>query len=168
MKELKNIDLELVLNIQHFARKKNALTGYFVGPYNPTENTGTATLELAKWIHTVEDDSDEETEDEGFYDGDGTPETDIVSVKKVYQFEGYMDHDDPGMKFIADLEFKTGDERKIWFKQVRTDGTTLEGRATVSDIIVSGGEAVEYAAFECKIGWDSAPTITPATDPLAG
>jgi len=143
------------------ARQKNALTEYLVaapveGPGEPTYN------KLAKWVSSVTDDSDEETEDTGYYDGDGTPETDIISVKKKYSFEGLYDDADPAMKFIAGMEFGTGDERKVMFKQVRSNGDTLEGRATVSDIKVTGGEATEYAAFECSISWDTKPKLTPA------
>jgi len=142
------------------ARKKNALTEYYVGAI-PTDGGEPEYFRLAKWISTVTDDSDEETEDQGFYDGDGTPETDVISVKKTYTFEGFFDSDDPAMAFIASLEFETGEKRKIMFKQVRTDGTTLEGRATVTNIKVTGGEATEYATFECTIAWDKKPDITP-------
>lgn len=146
------------------ARKKNALTEYHVAKLPEAE--GTAEYKrLAKWISNVSDDSDEETEDQGFYDGDGTPETDVVSVKKAYTFEGMYDENDPAMKLIADLEFETGEARKVMFKQVRTDGSTLEGRATVTGIKVTGGEATEYAGFECAIGWDTKPKLTPPAPP---
>lgn len=140
------------------ARKKNALTEYHVGPWSETTPTYNR---LAKWISSVTDDSDEQTEDAGYYDGDGTPETDITSVKKSYSFEGMYDETDPAMKFIAGLELEIGEARKVAFKQVRTDGSTLEGKATVSDIKVTGGEATEYATFTCTISWDTKPTVTP-------
>lgn len=143
------------------ARKKNALTKYFVGEI-PVGVGPTTYHPLAKWISTVTDDSDEETEDTGYYDGDGTPSTDIISVKKNYTVEGTYDDADPAMKFIASLEFATGEDRKIMFKQERTNGDVYEGIATVSEIKVTGGEATEYQAFECAISWDSKPTITPA------
>lgn len=144
-------------------RKKNALTEYYVGAI-PTDGISEPEyFRLAKWVSTVTDDSEEETEDQGFYDGDGTPETDVISVKKTYAFEGFYDEEDPAMKFIAGLEFETGEARKIMFKQVRTNGDTLEGKATVSGIKVTGGEATEYATFECTIAWDKKPTITKAT-----
>lgn len=143
------------------ARKKNALTEYFVGEW--TTPASEAALRLAKWISSVSDDSDESVEDSAFYDGDGTPESDVVSVKKSYSFEGMYDEEDPAMKFIAGLELETGEARKIAFKQKRTDGSTLSGRATVTEIKVTGGEASEYATFSCTIGWDAKPTVTPAT-----
>lgn len=139
------------------ARKKNALTEYHVASLEEP----TVYNRLAKWVSNVTDDSDEETEDLGFYDGDGTPETDVISIKKTYTFEGMYDAEDEAMAFIAGLEFETGEARKIMFKQVRTDGTTYEGPATVTSIKVTGGEATEYATFECAISWDKKPTATP-------
>lgn len=145
----------LKLDLQHFARKKNALTEYFVGDLSEE-----ADKKLARWISSVEDDTDEETEEQAFYDGDGTPETDVMSVSKAFAFEGMFDEEDEAMAFIADKEFETGEGRKIKFKQVRTNGNTLEGRATVTGIKVTGGEASDYATFECTIAWDGKPEIT--------
>jgi len=71
------------------ARQKNALTEYYIAEM-PADGLEPEYLRLAKWISTVTDDTDEETEDTAFYDGDGTPETDIISVKKTYAFEGFL------------------------------------------------------------------------------
>ncbi|HLQ75430.1 MAG TPA: phage tail protein [Alloiococcus sp.] len=142
------------------ARKKNALTKHFVADLPTDESTEPDYLRLAKWISTVEDDSDEEVEDQAFYDGDGTPEDDVISVKKTWTFEGMYDEKDEAMKFVADKEFETGEARKIMYKQERTNGDIFEGQATLKDIKVTGGEASEYAAFECAISWDRKPEIT--------
>lgn len=144
------------------ARTKNALTEYYVGDIPELEGEADY-LRLAKWVSNVTDDSDEEVEEQGFYDGDGTPESDVISVRKAYSFEGMFDASDPAMKFIAGLEFETGEGRKVMFKQVRTDGSELSGIATVTGIKVTGGEATEYATFECAIAWDAKPSVTPAT-----
>lgn len=137
------------------ARIKNALTEYYVGEWKDKETE--AEMRLAHLITTVTDDSNEEIEEEGFYDGDGTAEQDITSVQKGYTFEGYMDHEDEAMAFIASKEFETGEGRKIAFTQIRTDGTKLHGKATVSEIKVTGGEATDYPVFSCKITWDHKP-----------
>lgn len=142
-------------------RYKNAITGYFVGEWDAATSTAdTTTLELAQWITTVTDDSNENTEENGFYDGDGTPETDVISVQKIYSFEGFYDASNPAMKLIAEKELLSGEGRKVAFKQIRTDGSVLFGRATVTAIIVTGGEATEFATFSCSIGWDTTPTVT--------
>jgi len=137
------------------ARKKNALTKYFVGPWKDNETA--ADLWLARYISTVTDDTSETVEEEAFYDGDGTLEQDLTGVQKGYTFEGQMNHEDEAMAFIASLEFEVGDGRKIAFTQERTDGTILHGKATVTEIKVTGGEASEFPEFSCKITWDQRP-----------
>lgn len=49
-------------------RKKNALTEYYVGAMPIDGISEPEYFRLAKWVSTVTDDSDEETEDQGFYD----------------------------------------------------------------------------------------------------
>lgn len=76
---------ERITKIKHpifFGREKNAKTEYYVGavPEDGTEEV--EWLRLAKWISSVTDDTEEEVEDMAFYDGDGTPEDDVISVKK--------------------------------------------------------------------------------------
>lgn len=141
-------------------RQKNALRGHFVAPYNGgTEPTGESTwLELAKWITDVSDDTDEKTEDQAFYDGDGTEETSVISVKGAYTFEGTYDPDDKAQALIAAMKYKTGDERKVWHKVVQSDKKKqFVGIATVTEIKAGSGAAADYEAFGCKISYNSTP-----------
>lgn len=141
-------------------RQKNALRGHFVAPYNNgTEPTGeSAWLELAKWITDVSDDTDEKTEDQAFYDGDGTEETSVISVKGAYTFEGTYDPDDKAQALIASMKYKTGDERKVWHKVVQSDKKKqFVGVATVTEIKAGSGAAADYEAFGCKISYNATP-----------
>ena len=65
------------------ARQKNALRGHFIAPVTDpkTEPAKEAYKELAKWIEDVDDDTDEATTSVAYYDGDGTEETTVTSVK---------------------------------------------------------------------------------------
>lgn len=141
-------------------RQKNALRGHFVAPYNGgTEPTGESTwLEFAKWITDVSDDTDEKTEDQAFYDGDGTEETSVISVKGAYTFEGTYDPEDPAQALIAAMKYKTGDERKVWHKVVQSDKKKqFVGVATVTEIKAGSGAAADYEAFGCKISYNATP-----------
>jgi major tail shaft protein len=141
-------------------RQKNALRGHFVAPYNNgTEPIGeSAWLELAKWITDVSDDTDEKTEDQAFYDGDGTEETSVISVKGAYTFEGTYDPDDKAQALIAAMKYKTGDERKVWHKVVQSDKKKqFVGVATVTEIKAGSGAAADYEAFGCKISYNATP-----------
>lgn len=152
------------------ARNKNALRGHFVQEYIPgQEEPGTEWLELAKWISAINDDTQEETEDTAFYDGDGTPETTVTSVAGAYSVEGQYDPEDPAMALIASLKYKTGDGRKAWHKIVSADGKKeWVGRATVTGIVDGSGEASTYEAFACNIRFDTLPKETDLTTPPSG
>ncbi|WP_054704756.1 hypothetical protein [Bacillus sp. JCM 19041] len=164
---MKPINKRLEYNLQFFAREKNALTAYFVAPI-PSNGEEPEWKQLARWINSVTDDSDENTEDTGYYDGDGTPETDVMSVKEAYSFEGMYDHTDEAMKFIAGLKRTPGQARKIMLKKVEAHGDTAIGRATVANIVASGGEATEYGAFSCLISFDRSPEVTESEPEAAG
>ena len=141
---------------------KNAITGYFVGQWDETSPPTDAPLELAVFISEVNSNTDETVDTVAYYDGDGTPEDNVRAIKKTYDVVGLRSAGDAAQDFIAGLEFQPSTARKIAFKQVRTDGSTYFGRATVSNINVTGGPAEEFAPFECSISWDRTPTITPA------
>lgn len=140
------------------AKIKNALTGYFVGPLEEE-----ATLELAHYISEVNPENDENVDAVAYYDGDGTEEDEVTSVKLGYSFVGTFDKEDPAMAFIEGLQLQIGAGRKVKFKQVYADGTILEGPATVSNIVTKGGAASDFEPFECTIRWDRIPTKTPPT-----
>ena len=143
-------------------RQKNALRGHFVAPYNNgTEPTEDKWLELAKWISDVSDDTDEKTEDQAFYDGDGTEETTVVSVKGAYTFEGTYDPEDKAQALIAGVKYKTGDDRKLWHKVVSSDKKKQwVGAATATEIKAGSGAASDYEAFGCKLSYNSTPKET--------
>lgn len=149
------------------ARLKNALRAHFIAPVTTTgsEPAEEDYLELAKWISGVTDDTDEETDDTGFYDGDGTKETTVTGVSGAYTFEGFYDSEDPAQALVASKKYKIGDDRKVWHKVISADGKKQwTGIATLSDIKAGDGDATDYEAFGCKVTYNQLPvekTITP-------
>lgn len=143
-------------------KQKNAKRKHYVAPWDAanasTEPTADAWKWLADGVTTAEVENDEETDDTAYYNGDGTPETVVKSVKYGYSFEGDYIKEDAAQKIIADMRFLTGDQRKVWFKVIDPDGKTqYSGVATVSEIKIGGGEAAEYESFGCTISWNAAP-----------
>lgn len=145
------------------ARQKNALRGHFIAPVTDpkTEPDKAAYKELAKWIEDVEDDTDEGTTSIAYYDGDGTEETTVTSVKGSYTFKGTYDKEDEAMALIAGLKYKLGNDRLVWHKVVDSDGKNQHvGIATVSGIKAGSGAAANYEEFACKISYNSLPKTT--------
>nr|DAJ38406.1 MAG TPA: tail tube protein [Bacteriophage sp.]DAS60022.1 MAG TPA: tail tube protein [Caudoviricetes sp.]DAW54519.1 MAG TPA: tail tube protein [Caudoviricetes sp.] len=145
------------------ARQKNALRGHFIAPVTDpkTEPAKEAYKELAKWIEDVDDDTDEATTSVAYYDGDGTEETTVTSVKGSYTFKGTYDKEDEAMALIAGLKYKLGNDRLVWHKVVDSDGKNQHvGIATVSVIKAGSGAAANYEEFSCKISYNSLPKTT--------
>ncbi len=142
-------------------RQKNAIRGHFIAPYTPggAEPGADDWMEIAKWISDISDDTDETTDDQAYYDGDGTSETTVTAVKGAYTVEGTYDPEDKAQAYIAGLKYKLGDERKVWHKVVSSDKKKQwVGVATVSEVIAGSGAASDYETFSCKISYNSIPT----------
>lgn len=148
------------------ARLKNALRVHEIGVFDPTKPTTepTAWLKLAKYIETVNDESDEDTDDTGYYDGDGTPEETVLSVVGGFSFEGLYDAEDPAQALIASMKYKIGDNRRVWFRVTSADKKKKWTQvANVSEIKAGDGDATEYEAFECTIKWIKQPVEAAVT-----
>lgn len=150
------------------ARQKNALRGHFIAEIDAKSpaKVPTTFLELAKWIASVSDDTDEQTDDTGYYDGDGTQETTVIGVSGSYGFEGSYDPEDPAQALIAAMKYKIGDARKVWHKVVSADNKKQwVGLATVTDIVAGAGDATEYEDFSCTITYNQLPVESAVTKP---
>lgn len=146
------------------ARLKNALRGHFIAEYTGGNEEPEEWLELAKYISNVSDDTDEDTDDTGFYDGDGSKETTVTGVSIAYSVEGFYDAEDEAQALVADKKLKIGEGRKLWHKVVSADNKkTWVGVATVSDIIAGSGDATEFEEFGCTITYNQIPTETKVT-----
>lgn len=148
------------------ARLKNALRVHEIGVFDPTKPTTepTAWLKLAKYIETVNDESDEDTDDTGYYDGDGTPEETVLSVVGGFSFEGLYDAEDKAQALIASMKYKIGDDRRVWFRVTSADKKKKWTQvANVSEIKAGDGDATEYEAFECTIKWIKQPVEAAVT-----
>ena len=146
-------------------RQKNAKRKHEIAPFDPKNPAvvpgAEAWKRLAKYIETIDDETDEDTDDTGYYDGDGTPEEVVVSVKAGFSFEGNYDVEDEAQKLIAGLRYKVGDERKVWFKVVSSDNKTQwEAVAIASGIKAGDGDANEFENFECTLRWVTLPKET--------
>lgn len=153
------------------ARLKNALRGHFIAPFKDlnTKPADSDFLELAKFISDITDDTDEQTDDTGYYDGDGTPENAVTGVSGAYSFEGSYDGEDAAQAYVADLKYKIGDARKVWHKIVSSDGKKQwVGVATVSGIKAGDGNATEYETFGCTITYNMIPEESLTKPPSGG
>ncbi|MGR3742114.1 phage tail tube protein [Companilactobacillus sp. DQM5] len=147
-------------------RQKNAKRKHFIAPWTSDEKKPEEAdyLPLAHWITTLEDDSDEDTDDYGDYAGDGNKKSTLNGRTEKWNFEGTYDSADPAHKLIASMRRKTTDEeRMVWHKIIETDGTIVEGPAMVMEPKAGSGDATDYEDLEGHIDYTQTPTETPAT-----
>ncbi len=144
------------------ARTKNALRKHEIALRTDEAMPTEGFLELAKYIGSITDDTEEEKDEEVYYDGDGTPSNEVISLAEAWTVEGTYDPADPAQKAVADMKRKLGASRNIWHRITYTSGVVVEGPATVNDIVAGGGDAADYDAFSCVLNYTRIPTVTPA------
>ena len=148
-------------------RQKNALREHWVQDYVPGVETPVEAewVELGVLIASITDSTSLETEEQAWYDGDGTPEASVVSISEKWDVTGQYNPSDEAQELIASKKRKTGDERKVFHKIISADKSKKwEGRATLSENIVAGsGDASAYQEFSCSIQFDTIPTEAPVT-----
>lgn len=152
------------------ARNKNALRKHFVQAYEVgKEPTEEGWLPLAHYISNIGVEPNESTEEEAFYDGDGTVVETVVGVARAYAPEGYYDPEDEAQQLIADMQDEVGDDRMLWHKVVRADGKVeWVGPAMALDIIAGAGEASAFEEFSCTIRFTEKPKKSDVTSGGSG
>lgn len=146
-------------------RNKNALRKHFVQAYvvgeEPKEE---GWLPLARHIASIGLEPNETTEEEAFYDGDGTLEETVTGVARAYTPVGHYNPENEAQELIAEMQDEVGDARKLWHRVVRADGKVeWVGLATALDIIAGEGDAPAYETFSCTIRFVEKPTRTEIT-----
>lgn len=143
-------------------RNKNAKRKHEIAPFDPKNPTKVpdegAWKRLARYITTIEDETDEETDDTGYYDGDGNPEETVLSVVGGYSFEGDYDAENEAQAMIAAMKYKTGEARRVWHRVTESDNKkTYTQVANVSGIKAGSGDATDYEEFACTLKWVKEP-----------
>lgn len=119
---------------------------------------------LSRGITEIAPSPNESTEDKDYYDGYGTPTTDVTSTQIQYEVTGDRCYGDPAQDFIASRALETGDGRKTQFRHTSPNGDTIEGDCTLLNLTPNSGqgEASALGAFTCTIATAGSPKYTPA------
>ena len=129
----------------------------------PEEASPTSAI-LSRGITEIAPAPNESTEDKDYYDGYGTPTTDVTSTQIQYEVTGDRCYGDPAQDFIASRALETGDGRKTQFRHTSPNGDTIEGDCTLLNLTPNSGqgEASALGAFTCTIATAGSPKYTPA------
>lgn len=119
---------------------------------------------LSRGITSITPSPNESTEDKDYYDGYGTPTTDVTSTQIQYEVEGDRCYGDPAQDFISSCALLTGDGRKTQFRHTAANGDVIEGDCTLLNLTPNSGqgEASALGAFACTIATAGSPKFTAA------
>lgn len=119
---------------------------------------------LSRGITSITPSPNESTEDKDYYDGYGTPTTDVTSTQIQYEVEGDRCYGDPAQDFISSCALLTGDGRKTQFRHTAANGDVIEGDCTLLNLTPNSGqgEASALGAFTCTIATAGSPKFTPS------
>lgn len=140
------------------ARLKNAIREHYVADYEEGEDAPKMDdfMLLAKWIQTITDETEDQTEEEGDYAGDGTLRTEVSGVSERWTVEGAYDSSDDAQELIVGKKRKPN-KRKVWHLIKQTNGENFLGVATATDIVGGSGDATEHEDFGCTLNYDEIP-----------
>lgn len=119
---------------------------------------------LSRGITSITPSPNEGTEDKDYYDGYGTPTTDVTSTQIQYEVEGDRCYGDPAQDYIASCALETGEGRRTQFRHTAANGDVIEGDCTLLNLTPNSGqgEASALGAFTCTIATAGSPKYTPA------
>ncbi|MFS7000963.1 phage tail tube protein [Carnobacterium maltaromaticum] len=132
----------------------NYLTKYEIGD---TEET---MLRLAGGINNVDPTTEDNTDEQQYYDLEGGTEQTILGVTTSYTLAGHRKYANPAQEFVRNKIFKLN-ERNVQFKVTEPDGRIISGPATISGIKTGGGDPNSRGDFECTITFIGIPEDTP-------
>lgn len=119
---------------------------------------------LSRGITSIAPSPNESTEDKDYYDGYGTPTTDVTSTQIQYEVEGDRCYGDPAQDYIAGCALETGEGRRTQFRHTAANGDVIEGDCTLLNLTPNSGqgEASDLGSFSCTIATAGAPKFTAA------
>lgn len=164
------------MNLQYFAAAEgyspNWMNKYEIGVAATVGENGklvppTTVHELADGIQEATPSQDESSETYEYYGDKGGSNTDITRVTGVYAFTGHRKYaTDAAQEFVRDRLNKAGQDRIVFFRHTEPDGRVIQGNATLSGIVHTGGEPNNRGNFEMQVSFNGVPEDTkPDTTP---
>lgn len=131
----------------------------------PTEATPTWANALVGIIECAPA-SDETVDEDDYYDNFGMDDTNVSKIKPSLAMTGYRRYGDPVQDFVQSKALTTGKDRKTNYRWTQPDGTFLQGKCSLVDLVPgsSMGEASAKGDLSYTINLDTVDVITIGTD----
>lgn len=110
--------------------------------------------------------SDETVDEDDYYDNFGMDDTNVSKIKPSLAMTGYRRYGDPVQDFVQSKALTTGKDRKTNYRWTQPDGTFLQGKCSLVDLVPgsSMGEASAKGDLSYTINLDTVDVITIGTD----
>lgn len=110
--------------------------------------------------------SDETVDEDDYYDNFGMDDTNVSEIKPSLAMTGYRRYGDPVQDFVQSKALTTGKDRKTNYRWTQPDGTFLQGKCSLVDLVPgsSMGEASAKGDLSYTINLDTVDVITIGTD----
>lgn len=110
--------------------------------------------------------SDETVDEDDYYDNFGMDDTNVSKIKPSLAMTGYRRYGDPVQDFVQSKALSTGKDRKTNYRWTQPDGTFLQGKCSLVDLVPgsSMGEASAKGDLSYTINLDTVDVITIGTD----
>lgn len=115
---------------------------------------------LAAGISQVTPSTNDTVSNDEYYDGGGFGSADVTGKRLSLAFTGNRLQGDKAQDYVAGLELATGDDCKTLFRWTKTDGSTVVGQVTVSNVVTSGGNPSAKETFSFTVTFNGKPTFT--------
>lgn len=141
---------------------KNAKREHWIAPWdakNPDKLPDPAAfMLLGLGITSIEDDTDENTDDYSDYAGDGNTASTLTSYAEKWNYSGRNVTEDPAQTLIRKMKRKPNDDdRRLWHAIRFTDGTNVVGVAKAMEIKAGSGDSSDYEEFSGHLDYDGVP-----------
>lgn len=112
---------------------------------------------LGAGISSAEPEGNEEIDQSTYYDGEGLASSDVTGGQMVITFSGNRCIGDPAQDFIAARKMDYGSARKTDMRWINPEGDVLEGKITLANIKIGGGDANAKETFEFEAHFNGRP-----------
>lgn len=127
------------------------------------ESSGTWTYNpLCAGIENVSFANNEQAQQFFFLCGQGGSHNEVTGIAPVLNISGRRIVGDTAQDYIADMQFKLGQDRHTSVK-LTAGGKQMVCDCTIENIVSFGGNSTDINAFSCEIHFNGIPTVTPAT-----
>lgn len=126
-----------------------------------------ADVEAAKWevlaggINNFTPSLNETTTNDVYMDGEGFGSTDVTGKRLQIAFTGHRLEGNAAQDFVASHVLDIGDKLKALGRWTQTDGSTIVGQITLSNIVTSGGAPGAKQTLSFTMAFNGKPVYTP-------